>query len=226
MNFLKIAPASFLATIAFVSSSLAGPITVPNFSFELNGPGYTTPTDWTRTTVSGGEVFSSNAYISNAVATGKTGNQFVQLNVDNLFVPAAFTENRLTNTASLGTFAANTTYTLTVSLANGGGGASDWSSIIRLLGNSGAVAAELNTVSSALAYNSFSDFSLVLNTASAPSWVGQSIYVQLVNSSKNINGREALFDNVRLNSVPEPATWALLAGTGTFFMVMRRRRLG
>ena len=85
---------------------------------------------------------------------------------------------------------------------------------------------ELNTISSALAYNSFSDFSLVLNTASAPSWVGQSIYVQLVNSSKNINGREALFDNVRLNSVPEPAAWALLAGAGTFFMVMRRRRLG
>ncbi len=28
-----------------------------------------------------------------------------------------------------------------------------------------------------------------------------------------------------VTTVPEPSTWALLAGTGTFFMVMRRRRL-
>jgi hypothetical protein len=46
-----------------------------------------------------------------------------------------------------------------------------------------------------------------------------------------LNGGAATLDysttgqiNLLVTAIPEPATWVFLAGAGTFFMVMRRRR--
>ena len=37
-------------------------------------------------------------------------------------------------------------------------------------------------------------------------------------------GTQAALDNIKIETVPEPATWVLLAGGGAFLMAFRRRR--
>jgi hypothetical protein len=44
------------------------------------------------------------------------------------------------------------------------------------------------------------------------------------NSPSTTTGTFGYMDNINFTVVPEPSTWALLAGAGTFFMVIRRRR--
>ena len=132
---------------------------------------------------------------------------------------------------SLGTYAANTVYSLTVAVATPQTYATTLSSIIALGTdgtNPGSALASKTTNFGSLSNSAFQDITLTLDTSVITSAVGQNIVVLLEQNvtTGSYYGKDVLYDNVRLNTlaVPEPATWALLAFSLTTVMVLRRRR--
>jgi len=229
-------------TMAVMLSALAAnasPITVPNASFE-------TPTSPTQTStnpnvatgwvfnVKGGSAYGTAAITSNFTSAGASaGNEYAFINNDWPDVT-----DTITSAASLGTIAPLTTYTLTIALGNrktsdtslyGSPGNISFS----LLAN--GVAFATKTVNNGSVSNgTFADFTLTYTTPSTSPLIRENLKIQLAALPEEGSAYQPSFDNVTLDatalpvvqSVPEPATWALLlSGLLTLFWVARRQRL-
>jgi hypothetical protein len=150
-----------------------------------------------------------------------------------------FVTQNLTYTGSLGTFAADTIYTLTVAVAhspntntNGDNGIAGVELLANTVatGTTGTITVDALIALSADASTSanWHDLTAIVNTATDPGIVGQAIGIKLANNVIDPNalwGNE-YFDNVRLDatSVPEPAI-TTLALWGFVTPALLRRRL-
>ncbi len=199
------------------------PITVPNNSFELDQQtGYIVPQNWNFTTAistPSGDAANSNTavqYVNSATnnpVTGITGSYYWDPNdFGEQSAPFGSEIATLTTAASLGTFAANSQYTLTVALGAPNDNALSSKAIgFQLLANGVVVASFVapTTGPGALVQgNGMSDFSLTYSTVGQPQIVGQNITVALVYTYTGQYGRDAYFDNVRLTQAQAGATQA------------------
>lgn len=161
---------------------------------------------------------------------GYLGNNTLSVEVDT-GAGGGVTGTDWVSSVSLGTYAANTLYTLTVAAVPFNTSDPNRNSIIALGSNGtniGSVLASLTSNNTSFAsWQAFKDITLTLDTSVVTSAVGQNIVVFLAQNvaTGTTFGGKMFYDNVRLTSaVPEPSTWALLAFSLTTVMVMRRRR--
>jgi len=198
-----------VALFVMTSGAWAGnvSITVPNGSFELPAgclAACGTATDWT--------VYNSGVFepIASVYATIPDGVQVAWAN-----------NGGSLEQTDLGTFAANTTYTLTVYVGARAG--DPFGGEIYLLGNSADVDSYIGTTP---ATGTFTPWTITFNTATDPGVVGENIGIELYSSTIQSD-----FDDVQLSdnggnggggTVPEPAMFALV-GAGLLGLVTRRR---
>jgi HpiC1 cyclase len=135
---------------------------------------------------------------------------------------------------SLTTIAPNTTYTLTVSEGNRGGGFAQTAGFTIALAFGSAVDPSLTNSSSwgssldtsyanSPAVGTFADFTTSFTTGSSDADIGQSLFV-LLGSDVTAGNNPIDYDNVRLTaSVPEPAALSLASLGGFAVLLMRRR---
>ena len=219
-----------ISFLGLAESAYAAPLTITNFSFEQS-PGYNSYPGWTVTRVQGTGwtgFGSDNDRTFNTNFSGQTGGNALQLLVNNGAVVGTSPSTTNITTGALGTYAANTTYTFTVSLG-ADNRASTLAGRISLLGDSSAVAATSSLATSSFnAASTFQDLTLTFTTGSSGGFVGQSIYAQLGTDSSHQYSRAVYFDNVRLDAtsaaIPEPSTAALLVGMGALGFGLVRRR--
>lgn len=237
---------AFLLAVSFIVAPsvrvCATSIVVPNFSFEdpalssgfnnNGGNGDTTSiTSWTISAPSGNTdngVYHpvSGFTTTNPLPAPADGNQLVYM------VPGAGNTSSITNTNSLTTIAANTTYMLTVALGN----RSDNPNLtfdtglyrIDILAN--GVSVSNNTLAgSAVPHGTFVDLST--SFLSTLPFVGESLTVRLSATGSSAND-EGIFDNVRLTattaatggSVPDGGTTAMLLGEAMGMLGIGARR--
>jgi len=211
----------------------AAVITINNYSFE-NATGYWAESSPVSSWQHNGSNLTTGGSYNISVGligsiTGGDGSNMLSVHAD----PGG--TGTVTGTAwvgsnSLGTYAANTVYSLTVAVATPQTYATTLSSIIALGTdgtNPGSALASKTTNFGSLSNSAFQDITLTLDTSVITSAVGQNIVVLLEQNvtTGSYYGKDVLYDNVRLNTaaVPEPTTWALLAFSLTSVVVFRRR---
>jgi hypothetical protein len=228
--------------LGFVSSSMAANIAVPDFSFEapvtggfqdnsgiaVDAPVPNTGSAWFY--LGGFTAGGSPVGVQNAAANGFTaganpdGTQVGYVNV-----------GAWLGSGILTTIAANTTYTLTVSEGNRGGGFAQTSGFTIALAFGSAANSSLTSPSSwgsslhtdfagSPAVGTYADFTTSFSTGAADPSIGQSLFILL--GSDTFAGNNPIdFDNVRLDAspVPEPAVLSLASIGGLAVLLMRRR---
>ena len=219
----------------------AAVITINNSSFE-NATGYWaesaalpvspyTPSSWQHngSNLTTGGSYNINVGLIGSI-TGGNGSNMLAVHADPLGT-GTVTGTVWCGTVSLGKYAADTVYTLTVAVATGTKWATLMNSIIALGTdgtNPGSALASKTTNFGSLSETAFTNITLTLDTSVVTSAVGQDIVVLLETNATlgSTNGKDTFYDNVQLNTsaVPEPATWALLAFSLTSVVVFRRRR--
>jgi hypothetical protein len=231
-----------VGVLACGSAVQGTPIAITNYSFESD-PADTSPgsyygggpptTDWSIDQGS----FAGVGPNLQQPGVAEDQNQFYVSTVYGGGISNFVTQN-LTYTGSLGTFAADTIYSLTVAVAhspntntNGDNGVAG----VELLANSVATGTSATiTIDALIALSAdastsanWTDITTIVNTATDPGIVGQAIGITLTNNviDPNASWGNEYFDNVRLDAtpVPEPAT-ASLALLGLTATTLRRRR--
>lgn len=224
-------------------ASQAAPITIQNASFEnAAGSGHsgaeaTSPSSWLpeNTSHRSDPAIPYAVSVETAAYAGKDGNNYLVLKVVPTPSPVApsTTQSAWVPSVSLGTYLANTVYTLTVAQTSVSSQSQSYG-VIAMLAD-GVIAQSTATSFSVLnaAYGNpagivFHDYSVTLDTAVDTSVVGKSISVRLMwlgqPGAQYI--QYAYFDNVRLDAVtttiPEPATLGLLTLGGLMMLSGRR----
>ena len=211
----------------------AAAITVNNYSFE-NATGYWAESapvsSWQHngSNLTAGGSWNASVGLIGSI-TGGDGLNMLDIHVDT-GGSGTVTGSAWVSTNSLGTYAANTIYTLTVAIATPNPWAAPLNSIIALGTdgtNPGSALASITTNVGSLSSTAFQDITLTLDTSVVTGAVGQNIVVLLEHNATTgaSYGRDIFYDNVRLSSaVPEPATWAMLMGGVGFLTLFRRRR--
>lgn len=222
--------------------SHAAPITIQNASFENaaggthSGVEATSPSSWLpeNTSHRSDPAIPYAVSVETAAYAGKDGNNYLVLKVvptPSPVVPST-TQSAWVPSVSLGTYLANTVYTLTVAQASSDSQSQSYGVIAMLadgvIAQSAATSfSVLNTANNASGI-AFHDHSVTLDTAVDTSVVGKSISVRLMwlGQPGAQYTRYAYFDNVRLDAVtttiPEPATLGLLT-LGGLMMLSRQR---
>ncbi len=226
--------ASSLVFAALTAPVFAVPIAVPNFSFESStvGAGQTDFNNTPNFALTGFSpaIFRGDTVRPTTAFTGQNGMYFGSIALDNNDNNAGTPNNSAGQLTSdlLGTFAANTVYTLTVAQASSGtyfGGTINYG--FGFVANTTLTATAFQDANN-LSETAFTDFSATVSTVTNPGLVGQNLRVALLANSTYDFGRSGYFDNVRLNAVssvvPEPATLALLALGLIGATVVRRRK--
>jgi len=142
------------------------------------------------------------------VVTGQDGVNYLEL--DNPGTSTALETDTITTTstanAAMGTFQANTTYSLTALMQNNYGGTSSgslFSGTISILDASTSTAAGSFTQNfGATPDASFHLYTVTVNTATQPGLVGHTIGLSLTASQTSINFRYVAFDKVTLTATP------------------------
>lgn len=222
-------PALSAAALFALSAARASPVTVNNFSFELDaasGPGnlVTYPVaDWTAFNLVNNSDIGSQWVGGSDFTAAAAGNQYLY---DNLY------NNPNASTGvyqDVGALQADTDYTLTVAIGNRGD-REELPGIISLINgadNTGTVLASAYGVPAA--QNSWQDYSISFTTGASVS--GDLTILLSVDPSLTGDGNngsiQAAFDDVRLDAsaVPEPATISLLGGSFLLGLVALRRKL-
>jgi hypothetical protein len=213
------APAALImiGTLSFIAIGLeptsAASVDVPDNSFETgDGWTYSDPDivpGWIFNAPTGssyGSLFQGACFTA---PDGSEGNQFAFIDND-----VAGTEASLTSASSLGTIAADTTYTLTVALGSPDavfqGGPLDFDPVsgvapaaasLELLANGQPFA--VDTIPAGMvASGTWQDFSLAYTTTDSDPVVGEQLTLQLGTDLNPGEAEEASFDNVRLDASP------------------------
>jgi hypothetical protein len=215
-----IALSAFLLTC---HPATAAPVTVPNFSFESpdapDGTSTETFTDWTVTIFRAGDAFVFDP--AGSPPANGDGAQYADLVTQGISGPSTFVT--LVSAASLLTIEANTTYTLTIAVAQPSPAEHQNSTYSLFAGSTSAASAFTNNAPA-----TFTDFSTSFTTApSGDPLVGQPLTVELRLSGSSGSGFSfgTLFDNVRVDATAAPEPSALLMGcTGLVALGMRRSR--
>jgi hypothetical protein len=245
-----IAAAALAATVSCgIRPAVASAATIPiaNNSFE-NGVGYGAPSDGPSSDwAPSGSYFSSGGATVQGVdvvaattigASGSfTGNNVLSMGVNSQFEPTANGTPSLADgyggigTDSLGTYTANTTYTLTAAL--GGDGSADWANVIGLSAGFAGYASIANqvgntTVNSGTLNHNFVNYSYTVDTATDPSIVGEDIGAFLAVESLvgSTYAHSEFFDNFVLTAAsdptPEPAALSAMLVIGSVGLLRRR----
>ena len=217
-NLLPIVALLLLSPLA-VNAAL---IDVPNASFEASSSAMQTSTNvniasgWIFN-VKGGSAFGTSSIASNFTSAGAaSGSDYAFINNDFPNVT-----DTITSAASLGTIAADTTFTLTVAIGNrnGTGLYDDPGNIsFSLLANGVAFATQ--TVNNGTIPNgTFEDFTLTYTTPSSSAIIGENLTIQMATLPEQSGAYQPAFDNVTLDettisAVPEPAISLLLLAGG------------
>jgi hypothetical protein len=192
--------ASATTSISVVAAGTAIPIAIPNYSFEQGGVGYNVPTNWSFVSSSNvaGDYALQQISNSTSLAAEDGSDYWAPSDFNSSTAPYGPTTATLTTSSSLGTFQANTGYTLTVALADPADGTDPSLKSVgfQLLAN--GVPVQTFASSSLTPGANFADYSLNFYTSSNPSVVGQSITIALVYTYSGQYNRQAFFDNVRL----------------------------
>lgn len=217
-------------------ASHAAPITIDNPSFEnASGTGdkvATPPSSWiySTTNLTPATPYTYTTGIGTSALAGKDGNNYLGISL-NVAKPPSYQATTdvscWVSSVSLGTFQANTIYTLTVAQGSETNAAHHFGTIALVA--DGTLAASTKTPFATLHPGApvvFNDYSVTLNTTLDPSVVGKAITIQLLRQAEPgaIGYYSAVFDNVRLDAtatIPEPATMGLLA-IGALMMLPRR----
>lgn len=228
---MKSALFSAFAFSALSVSAIAAPVAIPNCSFETGAPGYWNATEWTHAGVGPDQTVE----IKDVSVMGRNGAKFVNLAVTGSSGGPDLSQIALFS-ASLGSYQANTEYTLTVGIAN----THDWNSSDAMKASIGlATGTDLasilqvnewslrndGSVGDYIPYNQFADKSFSYTTAAAGGPIGQNLHVVLRFTHDADWFKNVIFDNVRLDatSVPEPTSLAAFL-TGATVLLARRRK--
>lgn len=190
---------STAANLSVVAVGTPIPVAVPNPSFELDQTGYNVPVNWAFTSVPGISGSYALQEVGKGNATGVDGtNYWAPSDFNPSNAPYGTTTALLTSAQSLGTFAANTGYALTVALADPADNTDPSTKLVgfNLLAN-GKIVSQF-AFASLVPGAGFQDFTLKFYTSSHPEVVGQAITVALVYSYSGAYNRAVYFDNVRL----------------------------
>jgi hypothetical protein len=213
------------AVLACASFGLAAAISIPNSSFEA-GTGFDPgqPSSWNHgQTLGNAGAGGFLQVLSNSAFFGKDLNNYLFINADGGPVDGAGTTTRFIWTDSLGTYAANTVYTLTVALATTADFSPNRSAILSLQAD-GTTVQSTTKLFTDLSDTQFQDFSVIVDTDLLPGVIGQNISVMITHSVTNeMFGKSLAVDNVRLDAspVPEPAVLGTLGVSG--LLALRRR---
>ena len=163
----------------------AAAITINNYSFENLPAGYWAEANpissWTGTgnnLTAGGSWDASTRSVGSI--TGGSGSYMLDIHVDT-GATGTVTGSGWINTASLGTYTADTVYTLTVAIATPNTWATPLNSIIALgtNGTPGSALALITTPVGSLSDTAFTNITVTLDTSVVTSAVGQNIVVLL-----------------------------------------------
>lgn len=206
-----------LAPVALSAQSIA----IPNASFEARS-GYWAADDWDNAFVAGPTGSNHIVEIKTEDRAGKDGNNFLFLNLEN-GNPGEPTSYGYVYSAGLGTYQANLTYALTVSIAKGSS-----FSMPETRAGLGFRADNIDQNltwydANSVAYD-FEKQTILLSTLEYPELIGQEIGIVLAVSHAGDYGRGMAFDDVHLDVIPEPATIGVIFGLTTLAIVMIRRR--
>ena len=171
----RLSLAAALAAILLAPMANGQTFNIPNHSFE-DGIGYWGASSWTNDYHPGPTGGNGVIEVANATVGGKDGSNYVRIQANNGH-PNGGTTNHYLYSDDLGTYAADTEYTLTVAVAKPGN-ASDQSAGIGLRANGNVELLEYYSSISDLG-TGFTDFTVTLDTAANPSLVGQTISVVL-----------------------------------------------
>jgi hypothetical protein len=227
-----------LAVVGLGMPAISGAAVIYTNSFETptlssGGQSFGPYAGWstTATGTGGNPNTNQNVAFPSSPPAGITGNQLFRVYHDNNTGGGVSPSSSATSTTHITSFAANTVYTLTASLSkyDGDAGGFNFGIGIGTAANSGSAANTAATVVSTVIPNgtltsAFADYSVVVNTQTNPSLVGQSLRIQfLVNSSFSF-GRSAAYDNVRLDAspIPEPASVGMIAAVAAGLLLRRR----
>ncbi len=215
-----------IAVFCAAETASAVLVTVPNGSFETAGGSFTTPADWQT---EGDNWYSGDGTGTAALPAATDGAGIGSVAIRHLSVSS--TTAGISSAASLGTYAANTVYTLTFDVGAEGGWWGVWQGDARVLSAglgiytgaaSAATPVVIDTtdlqapaatggesyvelpginVEGSHSYSGWKRFTVTLDTAVDASAVGQDISVILGWTHQDNFLREMAFDNVTLDAV-------------------------
>jgi len=241
-NFSGLIFASILSILTCLTGqiTLADSIVITNNSFE-GSTGYwalfNDPTSWAANFSGNTPGDSMNAQVvtgTSAGLTGFNGANVLDINLDVGGISGS-SGTSWVSTKSLGIYQSNTVYTLTVAEASQHNNPTRGTTIalaaqgsIPSSGSPPAYTAASTSLNFTNLSTTFTDVTVVLNTALQPSLVGEQIAVLLEqNAISSEYGNEVFFDNVRLTTspspIPEPGVIGLL-GLGGFLLLWQRRK--
>ena len=225
------------ATVAHAQTS----IPVSNGSFELSGSN----TDYAGNDYTVGQGATPDANLPDWTITNGTVGHFFINNGSHATIPngsyyagywfsnTAGVDAQLTYSgASLGNLAADTTYTLTMSVGcpSYTGGSTSQTASIHLTGFDGTTTTDITSASaSGLSNNTWVTVTATFDTGANSAFNGQAIglFIDTNSTSTPAGGAVVNWDNVQLTSlanVPEPGTFAMLLGGVGMLTMLRRRR--